>query len=304
VAVQVFPNARRPEWPEAEFIVGNPPFIGGANLRSRMESGFAEALWRAHPHVNESADFVMYWWDRAAELLTRKKTPLRRFGLVTTNSISQVFQRRVMERHLNAKAPVSIIFAVPDHPWSKASSDSAAVRIAMTVSEAGVRDGTLSWTTSEAGLETDAPEIVYGQRKAKINADLTVGVDATSALSLQANQGVCFRGIIFLGDGFILSPEDHALLLASEPQSASLIRTYRSGRDLSARVRGVTILDPFGLDLSTLRQNHPAVFSRLAERVQPVRAKDRRASYRDNWWYFAEARPEFRERSVRCSAIS
>jgi hypothetical protein len=49
--------------------------------------------------MNESADFVMYWWDRAAELLTRKGTVLRRFGLVTTNSISQVFQRRVTERH-------------------------------------------------------------------------------------------------------------------------------------------------------------------------------------------------------------
>ena len=59
-AVQVFPNARRPEWPEAEFIVGNRPFIGGAMLRSRMEPGYAEALWRAHPHMNESADFVMY----------------------------------------------------------------------------------------------------------------------------------------------------------------------------------------------------------------------------------------------------
>ena len=69
--------------------------------------------------MNESADFVMYWWDRAAELLTRKKTPLRRFGLVTTNSISQVFQRRVMERHLNAKNPISLIFAIPDHPWTQ-----------------------------------------------------------------------------------------------------------------------------------------------------------------------------------------
>ena len=27
--VETYPNARRPEWPEAEFIVGNPPFIGG-----------------------------------------------------------------------------------------------------------------------------------------------------------------------------------------------------------------------------------------------------------------------------------
>jgi hypothetical protein len=295
VAVQVYPNARRPDWPVAEFIVGNPPFIGGATLRSRLDPGKAEAVWRAHPHVNESADFVMYWWDRAGEILTRKKTPLRRFGFVTTNSISQVFQRRVIERYLGGKLPLSIIFAMADHPWTKATSDSASVRIAMTSCEAGRHEGSLFWTTSERGLDSDTPEIAYESRTAKINADLTTGVDATSAVALGANQGVCFRGIIFLGDGFILSPAEHQQLLSVEPQSGSLIRTYRSGRDLSARVRGVTIIDPFGLDLATLRREHPVVYTRLAERIRPVRATDRRASYRDNWWYFAEARPEFRD---------
>src|SRR3546814_4211630 len=68
-----------------------------------MEPGYAEALWKAHPHMNESADFVMYWWDRAADLLTRKGTRLRRFGLVTTNSITQEFSRRTIRRHLNAR---------------------------------------------------------------------------------------------------------------------------------------------------------------------------------------------------------
>lgn len=81
---QTYPNARRPEWPEAEFIVGNPPFIGSKFMRERLGDGYSEALWRTHDHMNESADFVMYWWDRAAELLTRKETALRRFGLVTT----------------------------------------------------------------------------------------------------------------------------------------------------------------------------------------------------------------------------
>ena len=73
---------------EAEFIVGNPPFIGGKDIRSRLGDGYTEALWR----VNEDttvADFVMYWWDRAAELVGNGTA--HRFGLVTTNSITQVF---------------------------------------------------------------------------------------------------------------------------------------------------------------------------------------------------------------------
>lgn len=60
-----------------------------------MVEGYAQALWATHPQMNESADFVMYWWDHAAELLTRKGSCLQRFGLVTTNSITQVFNRRV-----------------------------------------------------------------------------------------------------------------------------------------------------------------------------------------------------------------
>ena len=90
-------NPRRPVWPEADFIVGNPPFIGGKDLRERLGGTYAEALWKANGRVPKSADFVMHWWDRAADILTRPGTRLRRFGFVTTNSITQVFSRRVIE---------------------------------------------------------------------------------------------------------------------------------------------------------------------------------------------------------------
>ena len=143
VEVWRYVNPKRPEWPAADYIVGNPPFVGGKDIRGRIGEGYAQALWAAHPEMNESADFVMYWWDRAADLLTRKGTRLKRFGFVTTNSLSQVFQRRVMERHLKAKKPVSLLMAIPDHPWTKATRDAAAVRIAMTVAASGKVDGRL-----------------------------------------------------------------------------------------------------------------------------------------------------------------
>ena len=92
--VETYPNARKPKWPEAEFIVGNPPFIGGKDMRAELGEDYAETLWAVHKDINDSADFVMYWWDRAAGLLTAKGTKLRRFGFVTTNSITQEFSRR------------------------------------------------------------------------------------------------------------------------------------------------------------------------------------------------------------------
>ena len=73
VEVYRYDNPRQPEWPEAEFIVGNPPFIGGKDLRGRLGDEYAEALWAAHPQMNEIADFVMYWWDHAAGTADRAR---------------------------------------------------------------------------------------------------------------------------------------------------------------------------------------------------------------------------------------
>ncbi|HYF53512.1 MAG TPA: DNA methyltransferase, partial [Salinarimonas sp.] len=162
---------QRPEWPDAEFIVGNPPFLGkGAAMRDPLGDAYVDALAVAHPHMNESADFVMYWWDRAAEILRRKGTVLRRFGFVTTNSISLVFNRRCVARHMAATPPLRIIYAVPDHPWTKVTRDAAAVRIAMTVASIEDRPGLLQEVIGEDALETDTPMIGLASRLGLINA--------------------------------------------------------------------------------------------------------------------------------------
>ena len=293
--VATYPKARRPAWPEAEFIVGNPPFIGGKDIRSRLASGYAEALWKAHPQMNESADFVMYWWDRSAEMLARKKSPLQRFGLVTTNSISQVFQRRVVERYLTGKVPLSLIFAVPDHPWTKAGKDTAAVRIGMTVAILGVKDGLLNEILSETALDTDEPLLTYVTRAGRINADLTVGVDISRAFPLQSNEGIASRGVQLMGSGFIVAPLDATLLgLGRRPGLERHIRPYRNGRDLTSRLRGLMVIDLFGLSAETVRGDYPEVYQHLKEKVKPARDANNRSSYREKWWLFGEPRREMR----------
>lgn len=248
VRTEHYPNPRRPAWPEAEFIVGNPPFIGGKDIRSRSEPGYAEALWAAHPHMNESADYVMYWWDRAADVLRRDQTALRRFGLVTTNSISQVFQRRVIERHLAAKNPLCLVFAIPDQPWTKATKDSAAVRIAMSVAQAEPTFGRLMEAVSERDIDTDEPKIDFKLSMGRINADLSVGIDLTSTQPLNAGRGLCSRGVQLMGAGFIVTPAEAALLgLGNRAGLERHIRPYRNGRDLTGHSRDVMVIDLFGL---------------------------------------------------------
>lgn len=280
-------NPRRPEWPEADYIVGNPPFIGGKDIRSKLGDHYAQALWAAHKDMNDSADFVMYWWDRAAELLTRKGTCLKRFGFITTNSISQVFQRRTVERHLTAKQPVSLILAIPDHPWTKATKQAAAVRIALTVAEVGTREGLLQEVISEEGLETDEPKLQLRSSSGRINGDLTIGTNLSAADTLCANTGLCSRGMALHGAGFILSRSEAEYLgIGRRIGLEKHIVPYRNGRGLMASSRDHLVIDLDGIDIETVRSRYPEVYQHLLLSVKPERDANREQYRRENWWLF------------------
>ncbi len=308
-----YPNPRLPPWPEAEFIVGNPPFTGGKDIRAEQGGAYAEALWRAHPKMDDASDLVMYWWDRAADILTRKGSKLKRFGLVTTNSLSQVFQRRTLMRWMSAdnpnKRPLSLVFAVDDHPWTKATAKAAAVRIAMTVGEAGPRDGELATVEREARLDTDQPEVDLVIRIGKINSDLTVGIDLSRATALNANDGLCSRGVSLHGSGFIVSQsEAEHLGLGREdrPGLADHIRPYRNGRDITGRSRGKFVIDLFGLRADQVRERFPEVYQHLSQTVRVERQKvvEKSAtadaiSYAALWLLFGKPRQELRPALAR-----
>ncbi|MEO9297729.1 class I SAM-dependent DNA methyltransferase [Devosia alba] len=292
-------NPRPAPWPEVEFIVGNPPFIGGKDMRAELGDGYAEAVWKTRPKVPGGADFVMHFWDAAAERLLRKSTkanpnPLRRFGFITTNSITQTFSRRVIERHMAAKLPLSLVFAVPDHPWMKAS-DKAAVRIAMTVAQAGEREGVLATVISEKGLDTDAPQVTLETREGKVRADLILGADLASAKALMANEAISSRGVSLHGAGFIVTLQRAKQLgLGSVPGLEQFIVPYRNGRDLADRPRNVMVIDLFPLPIAEVQTRFPAVYQHVAETVKPERDDNNRDTYRDNWWIFGEPRRELR----------
>jgi hypothetical protein len=273
-------------------------------MRDRLTNEYTEALWYVHKSVNQSADFVMYWWDRAAELLTAKGTRLKRFGLVTTNSISQVFQRRVIDRHLTAQRPVSILMAVPDHPWTKATKDAAAVRIAMTAVAAGQREGVLLEVVHEDALHSDQPNIMMNRREGFIHSNLTVGPDTSSSVRLLANAGLAHQGVKLHGEGFIVSATvAEALGLGRVDGLDHHIKSFRNGRDMAARPRDVKVIDLFGLEAEEVRQKFPEVYQHVIREVKEKvdekgklvgRDWNNREVYKKNWWIFGEPRSELR----------
>ncbi|MCP5239788.1 MAG: class I SAM-dependent DNA methyltransferase [Zoogloeaceae bacterium] len=282
-------------WPQADYIVGNPPFIGAATMRRALGDGYVEAVRGAWPEVPESADFVMHWWHNAAEAVRAGR--VRRFGFITTNSIKQTFNRRVVQAQLDAKNPLTLAFAIPDHPWVDAA-DGAAVRIAMTVGTADGADGRLLQVRQEQETGEDEVEVSLDERDGKLFADLKIGADIAGAKPLAANGGISSPGVKLHGAGFIVTPEEAQRLgLGSIVGLENHIRDYRNGRDLADRPRGVMVVDLFGLDAQAVRQRFPTVFQWVVERVKPERDQNNRTTYRDNWWIFGEARRDWRAMS-------
>ena len=284
-------NPRQAEWPQADFIVGNPPFIGAGAMRGALGDGYVEALRRSWPEVPESADFVMYWWHHAAEQVRAGQA--ERFGFITTNSLRQTFNRRVVQQAIGDER-LSLVFAVPDHPWVD-SANGAAVRIAMTVAAPGQHEGRLFNLQAESEGDFGEAAVTLGERRGLIHPDLSIGANVAAASSLLAMGGVSSPGVKLHGAGFIVTRQDAANLgLGTVPGLERHIREYRNGRDLTAKPRDVLVIDMFGLSAEEVRQRYPAVYQWLLERVKPERDQNNRATYRDNWWLFGEPRKDLR----------
>jgi len=268
-------------WPEADFIVGNPPFIGAKFVRSELGEGYATALWATYKKVPNSADLAMFFWWKAAQALVAPKAATHRFGFITSNSIRQTFCRRVIAEAMAAQRPLRLVFAIPDHPWSDGIG-SAAVRIAMTVAKRVVRgdddNGILQRVTAERATIEGVPDVVLSTTVAPINPDLSVVANPDLALPLRANERISSPGMKLHGAGFIVTPTQAAALgLGRVPGLERYIRPYLNGRDLTQRSRGVMVIDLFGLDESEVRQQFGNVWQHVRNHVfdQRTSRKDR-----------------------------
>lgn len=306
--IQVFDyiKPKPAKWLEATFIVGNPPFIGASRLRDNLGDGYVEALWKAYPKMPQSADLVMFWWDKAAlaarawSAKTGKGT--RRFGLITTNSLRQTFNRRVLEPHLNdPKKPLSLLFAIPDHPWVD-TLYGAAVRIAMTVGAAGNRMGQLLTvaTESKESSEADGRLVSFEPKVGKIFANLQIGADVAGAKTILGNGGLSSPGVKLHGAGFIVTQaEAKRLGFGTIPGSEKHIRRYLNGRDLTAISRDVMVIDLFGLAEDETKIQFPEIYQHLLDNVKPERdakasnSKDSQA-YAKYWWLHGKPRQSIR----------
>ena len=268
------PEGEEPDWPEADVVIGNPPFLGNKKMRGGLGDEYADTLWRAYQGwVSTGSDLVCYWLAKAGRSVTEKKA--RRVGLVATNSIRGGMNRAVLD---DITERFTIFNAWSDEPWVV---DGAAVRVSL-----------VCFGRKEASL----PVYLNGEESSQIAADLTSGrADLTRAGRLLVNCRVAFVGDQKSGSFDI--PGDMArewLRLPANPNgqtNTDVLKPWMNGMDLTRRPAGKWIID-FGWSMSEREAAlYEEPFRYTRERVYPMRQRSRRESYRAYWWRHGEPRP-------------
>lgn len=265
-----------PVWPKVDFIISNPPFLGGKLLRRNLGDAYVDALLKLYKdRVPAEADLVTYWFEKAREMVERGHA--RAVGLVATQAIRGGANREVLKRIAESG---NIFMAWSDRPWI---NEGAAVRISILGFDGG-------------GEKTRALD---GSSVAAIHPDLSSGIDMTAARRLSENANLCFMGTTKVG-AFDLDPETAQRMLAAplnpngRPNS-DVVRPWVNALDITHRSRGMYIID-FGVDMTEeAAALYEMPFEYLREHVMAKRLENNREVYRLKWWIHAEPRPAMRE---------
>ena len=268
------------DWPDADFIVGNPPFLGGSDVGAELGGDYRNALQRAYD-LPSTSDLCCYFLEQARRAVVAK--PSVRAGLLATQSVRHTASRAVMSR---IKETADIPFAWSDRDWVKEnpSPNDAAVHVAIV----GIA------SPDETG------KILNGEPVKEIFADLTGDIDLTRAEVLTENIGIAFSGTK-KGGPFDL-PNKEALRMLSDAgnpngrSNSDVLRPWLNGELISdKRPSGKWIID-FGVDASLeAAADFAAPFAHVEAKVRPERSKNKRPRRRDTWWLHSEVAPGMRE---------
>ena len=275
------PEGGEPEWPRADVVIGNPPFLGGKLLNANLGEDYVSSIFPVYEdRVPAEADLVCYWFVKAGEQVRAGRA--KRVGLVSTNSIRGGANRRALQIATEGRP---IFEAWSDEPWV---IDGAAVRVSLVC---------FSPLDEESVLERR----LDGQLVDAIHADLTasrggIGVDLTGVQRLERNLGVAFMGDTKGGPFDISGDKAREWLRApTNPNgrpNSDVLMPWMNGMDVTRRPAGKWIID-FGWRMTREEAAlYEAPFTYAAQNVQPARQRHRVEKLKDCWWRHERPRPE------------
>jgi type II restriction/modification system DNA methylase subunit YeeA len=267
-------NPKEPDWPRVDFIVGNPPFLGGKFLRREFGDDYVNhllALWKER--IPAEADLCCYWFEKARSHI--QKSGCKRAGLLATQGIRGGANREVLKQ---IKETGDIFWAISDKDWVL---DGANVHVSLIAFDGGAEE----------------TRTLDGQPVTTINPNLSAVADITQAHVLDENRGIAFMGDTKVGPFEIpegLALEWLAMRNPHDKPNANVVRPWANGLEITRAPQKLWIVDfPPGMSEAEAAQ-YEAPFEYVKEKVKPLRAGNKREVYAKRWWIHGEARPEVR----------
>jgi hypothetical protein len=261
-------------WPEADFIVGNPPFLGAKLFQSNGLGGdYTKALRTAYD-LPRTTDLCGYWFERSREAIS--KAPDARVGLLATQAIRGEGSREVLAR---ITRDGSIFEAWSDHPWTL---DGAAVNVSIVCFDTG----------------KDTNRRLDERLVKQIHSDLTSELPLITAKRLKENSGLAFRGIEKGGSFDIEWAQARELFgapNASGRSNTDVLRPYLNGIDIIRRSRSMWLID-FADDSDQMAAAaYESPFAYVEAHVRPERKLNAYAHLAKRFWLLRRAVRELRE---------
>jgi type II restriction/modification system DNA methylase subunit YeeA len=258
---------REPDWPDADVIVGNPPFLGDKKMRAELGDEYVEQLRKLYAgRVPGGADLVTYWFEKARAMLDAKRA--KRLGLIATQGIRGGRNREVLKR---IKKTGNIFMAWSDREWVL---NGASVHVSIV--------------GFDGGMEKE--RVLNGVPVENINSDLTGALDFTETVRLPENTRIAFQGPVMVGAFDIDAATVQDLLQRPNPHgrpNSEVIFPFINAADITGRRRGWHIID-FGQRTEEEASLYEAPFEYVKQHVKPQRARNRRENRRKNWWRHGE----------------
>ena len=247
------------EWPKADAIIGNPPYLDARKINREHGADFVKRLRKAFPGIPGRADFVTYFFRKAHDQLA----PAGRAGLVGTNTIRQNYSRQGGLDYIVANGG-TITDAVSTEVWS----GEAAVHVSIVNWVKG-EDKDIKRLSVQLGDQVDSPWASF--ELDKINSALSPGLDVASAIALMTNarSSGCFEGQQPGHDGFRIDlGEARQLRKAGE---SAILFPYLNGDELLSGTfeTAPRFLIDFGTRNVFEAQQFPKAFDLIKQRVLP-----------------------------------
>jgi SAM-dependent methyltransferase len=258
-------------WPEADAIVGNPPFLGGKRIRAELGNEYIASIFEIFPETHNFADLCCYWFRRAHEKVKNGA----RAGLVGTNMVRRGYNRRASLDYITQNGGF-IHNAVSSQEWS---------------GDASVHVSIVNWST-----ERPSQCKLDGELVKEINPFLKDTVDTSEASRLKSNSGRSFIGIQPTGKGFEVADKEGEKWIEADPRNKEVLRRYLIAKDLARNPNGKSSCWIIDFNEMTLEEaeEFELPFRKVIADVKPQRDKVRREHVRKYWWKLQERRQGMR----------